>query len=125
MLLEIEEKMTFHSSEEKREWIDEAYEFRLPYWDWALKGTGIPYIFTVDDIDIRQPKAADGKPVKPLTVPNPLSRFQTKDEKTGELLAMGKLGGPDGKYNVPDNTATDDDLPVREKHSFFEAMTDN
>ena len=35
MLEVINKDLVFSSQDEKKEWEDEAYQWRLPYWDWV------------------------------------------------------------------------------------------
>ena len=104
LMLEVIDDTSFPVASEKQEWIDQAYEWRLPYWDWGLvELNGIPTIFTTPTIKLRQPRNADGSIAVPLESCNPLNRYQTKD-KTGDPLPMGKLPSP--------YTISDDPFPV-------------
>jgi hypothetical protein len=62
MLEAIEQDLVFVTPDEKAEWMGEALNWRLPYWDWALPKSdiGIPTLFTTETIQIRVPKAANG-----------------------------------------------------------------
>lgn len=111
LILEVIDGMTFPVPAEKQEWINEAHEWRLPYWDWGLvELNGIPAIFTTPTIKVRQPRNADGSAATPLEPLNPLSRYQVRD-KTGALLPMGNLPEP---YKISDDvfgSPTDPTLP--------------
>jgi tyrosinase len=101
LMLKAIDGMSFQVASEKQEWIDQACEWRMPYWDWGLvELNGIPAIFTTPTIKIRQPRNEDGSIATPLEPDNPLNRYQTKDVKTGTLLPMGQLPAP---YTVPDD----------------------
>jgi hypothetical protein len=100
-MLMVIDKMKFRMPGEKQTWIDEAYKWRLPYWDWALMSSnGIPEIFRTAKIEIRVPKNKNGTDVDPEEVDNPLSRYQTRDPKTGDIVRMGRLPYP---YAIQDD----------------------
>ncbi|KAL3444389.1 common central domain of tyrosinase-domain-containing protein [Aspergillus insuetus] len=66
-------------AERRKPWEDAAKEWRLPYWDWALKqpyidNQGVPEIFTKDQIDIVD--FSDNNPPTTGNIPNPLARFR-------------------------------------------------
>ena len=113
-MLEVVDGLTFPVADEKQEWVNEAYKWRLPYWDWGLvERHGIPAIFTTPRINLRQPKKADGSIPVPLDSVNPLSRYQVL--KAGQLVPMGKLPAP---YTVSDDLYGSGPLPVRVSHIF-------
>jgi tyrosinase len=65
--------------ERRKPWEDAAKEWRLPYWDWALKqpyidNQGVPEIFTKDRIDVID--FLDNNPPTMGNIPNPLARFR-------------------------------------------------
>ncbi|KAL3465691.1 hypothetical protein BJX64DRAFT_50398 [Aspergillus heterothallicus] len=73
-------------------WRDAAKEWRLPYWDWALKqpyieGLGIPEIFTKDRIDIMD--LSDNNPPTTENMVNPLARFSNP---TGVAMGDASMG---------------------------------
>ncbi|KAL4862058.1 common central domain of tyrosinase-domain-containing protein [Aspergillus spectabilis] len=75
------------SPDRQAPWKDAAREWRLPYWDWALKqpyinDLGVPRIFTEDRVDILD--FADNSPATMENIENPLARFSNP---TG--VAMG------------------------------------
>ena len=100
MLVVINEKLKFSSDEEKKAWTDEAFQWRLPYWDWALpENEGkVPDLFMPPSVNIRVPKAADGSQPDPENLPNPLYRFQLK--VNGVPKNMGDLPQPYTVDNV-------------------------
>ncbi|KAI9690843.1 MAG: hypothetical protein M1822_008462 [Bathelium mastoideum] len=105
LMLEVVDEMTFPVPAEKQKWVNEANEWRLPYWDWGLlESKGIPAIFKTRTIKLRQPRNTDGSAAPPLESVNPLSCYQVRDP-TGALLPMGKLPRP---YTVPDHTFEDE-----------------
>ncbi|KAI9665826.1 MAG: hypothetical protein M1821_003760 [Bathelium mastoideum] len=111
LMLKVVDEMTFPVPAEKQEWVNEAYEWRLPYWDWGLaKVKGIPAIFKTSEIKLRQPRNPDGSAASPRKLNNPLNRYQVKD-KTGALVPMGKLPSP---YAVSDDLFGNGPLPWSE-----------
>lgn len=82
----------FKSDDVKNDWIAEANNFRLPYWDWGLSGATVPSMFTDDPISIVNPDGPNSN-----WTPNPLTRFGLPETATGEQLTFGTL---DGKFKV-------------------------
>lgn len=101
--------LEFSSEDEKSEWAEAAYNFRLPYWDWALMPqNGIPSIFRTAKIKICEPNKPDGSRSEPSEGSNPLSCYFTRDAK-GDPVLMGSLPAP---YTVPNNfNGNDPPLP--------------
>ena len=70
-------------------WTKAAYDFRLPYWDWARKQDyvrdyGIPQLCTFERVSIIMP----GPDSTPREIPNPLVKFVNRN-KDGKEVAMG------------------------------------
>jgi hypothetical protein len=103
MLEAIEQDLVFVTPDEKAEWMGEALNWRLPYWDWALPKSdiGIPTLFTTETIQIRVPKAADGTLPPPEVKDNPLYRYQLRVGKERTLTKMGDLPKPYKIDSVP------------------------
>ncbi|KAI1390406.1 uncharacterized protein F4822DRAFT_401841 [Hypoxylon trugodes] len=100
MLEVISTDLTFNSAEEKKAWIKEANQFRLPYFNWARpKNFEIPHIYTINNIKIRVPKSHDGSNIPPELIENPLYRFQLR--VGGKLTKMGDLPKP---YTIEDTS---------------------
>lgn len=87
----IEKDLEFHDDADKKLWLEERNKWRLPYWDWALNSAQgkVPDLFVPDSIDIRQPVGEGGSQQESENVPNPLARFQVKEN--GVPIKMGKL----------------------------------
>ena len=94
-------KLPFPVPAEKQEWLNTASQWRLPYWDWALRSTSghVPGLFTMPSIAIRQPLDAVGATPTTLNVTNPLARYQLQTGSPKVPTAMGTLPPP---YTVPD-----------------------
>jgi hypothetical protein len=103
MLEAIEQDLVFVTPNEKAEWVGEALNWRLPYWDWALPKSdiGIPTLFTTETIKIRVPKAANGALPPPEVKENPLYRYQLRVGKERTLTKMGDLPKPYTIDSVP------------------------
>lgn len=103
------EKLDFSAKpDQKQVWIDEANQWRLPYWDWALHGAQVPLIYQLASIDLLKP---DGT-TEPIQN-NPLARYQLLDENK-KAQTMGSLPDPykissDDPYpvSIPQNTTFD------------------
>ncbi len=102
---EVIANLKFHSDADKQAWIAESTKWRLPYWDWALRANKgeVPALFTLPNVQIRVPAAADGSQPHPETKVNPLYRYQLTVD--GKVTKMGNLPKP---YRIDNN----DTLPV-------------
>ncbi|KAK4663665.1 hypothetical protein QC763_610400 [Podospora pseudopauciseta] len=87
----IEKDLEFHDDADKKLWLEERNKWRLPYWDWALNSAQgkVPDLFVPYSINIRQPVGKGGSQQESENVPNPLARFQVKEN--GVPIKMGKL----------------------------------
>ena len=70
-------------------WTKAAYDFRLPYWDWARKQDyvrdyGIPQVCTLEKVSI----VLQGPDSTPKQFPNPLVKFVNRNTD-GKEVAMG------------------------------------
>jgi hypothetical protein len=69
-----------------RTWLDAAYEFRFPFWDWVAKdatsgAVGIPDALSNDSIQILDPTKSDG--TTQISIANPLSFYPFPDIPSG------------------------------------------
>ena len=111
--------LTFPDPNDKSDWLDAAKQWRMPYWDWALRQSvphdgKTPALFRSETISIRVPEAAGGQPLPPETVSNPLYRYQLR---LGSDKILTKMGDESlGKYSIRDDPVHDgkkvDLLPV-------------
>ena len=94
-------QLSFLVPTEKKEWLDTASQWRLPYWDWGLPSSAghVPELFTMASIAIRQPLEVENATPKSLHVANPLARYQLQTGWPKVPTAMGTLPPP---YKVDD-----------------------
>ncbi|KAF4988852.1 hypothetical protein FGRMN_9526, partial [Fusarium graminum] len=103
-------------------WNRAADNWRMPYWDWARRQEHdqdlvLPKVLTEETVHIDPPATvrdlypADGH------YPNPFLRFENpeKDSETGEPLPFGKLPRDKSGWNIKDNPAIHDRLPLKEE----------
>ncbi|KAI4599576.1 hypothetical protein KJ359_002023 [Pestalotiopsis sp. 9143b] len=73
---EVLPKMSFPNADRKKQWVEAADSWRLPYWDWAARQdyideTGLPMVFTEEQVQIEKPSSRYDYE----NVPNPLWIF--------------------------------------------------
>ncbi|KAI9713808.1 MAG: hypothetical protein M1820_000538 [Bogoriella megaspora] len=95
----IENELTFEHQLDKDAWTKEAEQWRLPYWDWAVKypKSTVPDLFTTETVTICAPKGSAHNYDK---LDNPLARYQLRD-KSGKPELVGSLELP---YTIEDNS---------------------
>ncbi|KAK3360924.1 hypothetical protein B0T24DRAFT_585983 [Lasiosphaeria ovina] len=92
---EVIETLDFARDDDKQAWIHAAAEWRLPYWDWALKENtkAIPFLFRESNIKIRAPVNSDGSAAEPNPIPNnPLTRYQLRTLPWSQCSGTSRYG---------------------------------
>ncbi|KLJ11736.1 hypothetical protein EMPG_09647 [Blastomyces silverae] len=69
----------------ENEWLEAAYQWRLPFWDWAKYPT-IPQLMCKPRIRLRFPE---------MTIYNPLYKFKMPNGKRMSVYGLGTLKSPD------------------------------
>ena len=92
---------TTSSADVKNNWITEAQQWRLPYWDCALPTAKLPTIFATASITILDPKLPKGLKIDN----NPLCQYMlmTKNPISGKLQAT-TMGNLPGIYEMKDTS---------------------
>lgn len=92
-MIEVIEKTLKLTGNDAKVWTDAAKQWRLPYWDWALKDSqgnfALPAALTVEKVKIYMPKQGA------VDYPNPLWGFVNPEKENGKSLPFGKM--PKGK----------------------------
>ena len=90
-------KFSSTQNSDQQEWRDAAYQWRLPYWDWASKNDSkIPSIFVDKTIQVREPRGDDGKIPTPKTIdPNPCYQYRLpKKPNSNDSYTFQDFGMP-------------------------------
>ncbi|KAF5672507.1 tyrosinase precursor [Fusarium heterosporum] len=110
------------SAVESEIWHRAADNWRMPYWDWARRqeydqDLVLPKVLTEESVHIYPPATAQGRYAADGLYPNPLLRFENpeKTPETGVPLPFGKLPGDKSSWNIEDNPAIHEELPLKEE----------
>ncbi|KAI6760465.1 hypothetical protein HG530_009325 [Fusarium avenaceum] len=102
-------------------WHAAADNWRMPYWDWARRqgydeDLVLPQVLTQATVRIFPPDAVQNHFSADGLHPNPLLGFENpeKNQETGEPLPFGNLPGFKSTWNIKDNPAVHDELPLKE-----------
>jgi tyrosinase len=103
------------------DWHAAADNWRMPYWDWARlqeydEDLVLPQVLTQATVRIFPPDAVQNHFSADNLYPNPLLGFENpeKNQETGEPLPFGNLPGVKSTWNIKDNPAVHDELPLKE-----------